>query len=228
MCSGLLEDYMIINPSKGFYQGLRKRSGKQRIVDFLRNHTDYKYKCREIATHTNLGVNTVRNYCHKLVKYGLILNPQKGFYCGIEKNNTPKTINKVPNRNPKNNKTSERTLRRVRKYKEKMNKAFSEYKTKYGCAFCGYNRCGEAIDFHHLYDKKISIIPARFYPMCESTQKEIRKCILLCANCHREENKRLREMTRKGRKRLKWRLRNNPEEIRKFVEERRIQYKKHI
>lgn len=55
------------------------------------------------------------------------------------------------------------------------------------CQICGYNRCSSALEFHHLdpsvKDFTISSKQARSW---EATCDELKKCILLCANCHRE------------------------------------------
>lgn len=56
-----------------------------------------------------------------------------------------------------------------------------------GCAKCGYNVSPYALDFHHInrLDKTINISGSH----CRSwnfVKKELDKCILLCANCHRE------------------------------------------
>lgn len=56
------------------------------------------------------------------------------------------------------------------------------------CQICGYNKCPEALDFHHIdATKKLFAIGAKGYTRkWELVQKELDKCILLCANCHRE------------------------------------------
>ena len=55
------------------------------------------------------------------------------------------------------------------------------------CACCGYNKCIQALEFHHLNpaekDFSFSDNTNRSW---EDTRKEIQKCILVCANCHRE------------------------------------------
>lgn len=56
------------------------------------------------------------------------------------------------------------------------------------CQKCGYNRCVDAFDFHHLDPNEKEFSPSR-YGHCRSwerVKKELDKCILLCANCHRE------------------------------------------
>lgn len=55
------------------------------------------------------------------------------------------------------------------------------------CKNCGYNKCITALEFHHLQKNKEGNISTLLKN--ESRQKllkEAEKCILLCANCHRE------------------------------------------
>ncbi len=56
------------------------------------------------------------------------------------------------------------------------------------CAICGYNKFAGALDFHHLDSSQKSYgISAKGYTRSfESMKKELDKCILVCANCHRE------------------------------------------
>ena len=66
------------------------------------------------------------------------------------------------------------------------------------CSSCGYNKCNEALDFHHLdptkkdfgLGNKIDIMMRRNEgskeELWETIQAELDKCILLCSNCHRE------------------------------------------
>jgi len=61
------------------------------------------------------------------------------------------------------------------------------------CAICGYNKCFAALDFHHLdpdlKEERIPALMARFgpdHPRADEVRKEMAKCILVCANCHRE------------------------------------------
>lgn len=63
------------------------------------------------------------------------------------------------------------------------------YKVKHGCAICGYNKCAAALVFHHKdKDNKENGI-AQLVNSCfnfKEVLKEIGKCTVLCANCHRE------------------------------------------
>lgn len=57
------------------------------------------------------------------------------------------------------------------------------------CSLCGYDRCTAALEFHHLDPNKkdFSISDAYANPKKWSIiVDELKKCILVCANCHRE------------------------------------------
>ena len=63
----------------------------------------------------------------------------------------------------------------------------NEVKTTAGCSKCGYNRCAGALEFHHIQDNKeenIGVLVGK--RNSEKLWKEIEKCIVVCANCHRE------------------------------------------
>lgn len=56
------------------------------------------------------------------------------------------------------------------------------------CFFCNYKRCHSALDFHHLDEKnkKFGLSKDGITRSWEKTKAELQKCILVCANCHRE------------------------------------------
>lgn len=57
------------------------------------------------------------------------------------------------------------------------------------CGICGYNKSAEALHFHHVNpdEKEFSLAGVRANPKkWEDIVKELRKCVLLCANCHSE------------------------------------------
>ena len=55
------------------------------------------------------------------------------------------------------------------------------------CSKCGYCKNLSALEFHHQYDKNIKLdIRAMSNNKEEKLAEEIKKCILLCAICHRE------------------------------------------
>lgn len=57
-----------------------------------------------------------------------------------------------------------------------------------GCCICAYDRCVEALDFHHL-DPSIKDLGLSSWATAASFDKlsrEAAKCVLLCVRCHRE------------------------------------------
>lgn len=58
------------------------------------------------------------------------------------------------------------------------------------CQICGYFKCPESLDLHHLdpLEKELSIGQVIANPKAWETKivPELKKCILLCSNCHRE------------------------------------------
>jgi len=56
------------------------------------------------------------------------------------------------------------------------------------CILCGYNRCIDALDLHHLdaSQKEFGISSGGLTRSWEKIAAEADKCILVCANCHRE------------------------------------------
>ena len=56
------------------------------------------------------------------------------------------------------------------------------------CQICGYCKCNEALEFHHLESngKEFGISDKGYTRSWKKIVLELDKCILLCANCHRE------------------------------------------
>jgi transposase len=55
------------------------------------------------------------------------------------------------------------------------------------CRLCGYDRCLAALEFHHLDpEAKAFGVASRGAHGIERLRAEVRKCILLCSNCHAE------------------------------------------
>jgi len=55
-----------------------------------------------------------------------------------------------------------------------------------GCQICNYDKTPRNLAFHHLHDKSYDISSRRFQYSIESIILELRKCILVCHNCHGE------------------------------------------
>lgn len=77
-------------------------------------------------------------------------------------------------------------IRAVHKRRKKIREMALEYKGS-GCELCGYDRCSEALEFHHNSSNKDFSISDRGYTRSwKKVKEELDKCLLLCANCHRE------------------------------------------
>lgn len=75
----------------------------------------------------------------------------------------------------------------VQKRRRKVKKLLVEYKGGC-CEKCGYNKCVDALEFHHIdpTQKDFGIGSKGHCRSLESMKKEVDKCIMVCANCHRE------------------------------------------
>lgn len=89
------------------------------------------------------------------------------------------------------------TLRkRLRKSREEESLVRKNYRTrikqkavKYKggkCFICGYDRCNQAMDFHHLDSSKKEFVISGGTRSFENIKAELDKCVLLCRNCHSE------------------------------------------
>ena len=65
------------------------------------------------------------------------------------------------------------------------------------CEICGYNKCSEALDFHHtdMSQKEFNLSDRDLICDWSQIRSELDKCMLVCANCHREIHA---NMNRKG------------------------------
>lgn len=74
----------------------------------------------------------------------------------------------------------------------KRRKWFDEQLARVQCSHCGL-KDPECMDYHHVNpaDKDYSITQMLAYSVAR-LEKEMAKCIVLCANCHRKEHARLR------------------------------------
>jgi 5-methylcytosine-specific restriction endonuclease McrA len=75
----------------------------------------------------------------------------------------------------------------VQKRREKTKELLVEYKGG-KCEICGYDKCVEALEFHHINpdEKDFGIGHKGYTRSFERNKAEVDKCILVCANCHRE------------------------------------------
>jgi 5-methylcytosine-specific restriction endonuclease McrA len=75
----------------------------------------------------------------------------------------------------------------VTKRRRKLKEMLVEYKGG-KCQLCGYDKYAGAFDLHHLdpKEKEFGLSVRGLTRSWEKLKAEADKCILICANCHRE------------------------------------------
>ena len=75
----------------------------------------------------------------------------------------------------------------VQKRRRRIRQQAVEYKGG-ECQTCGYCKCIDALEFHHADSshKDFSISAKGYTRSWNKVKEELDKCVLLCANCHRE------------------------------------------
>ncbi len=128
----------------------------------------YKGQCLNCQTHKKI----VQQIC-KLCNNNFILNGKQG---GQNREFCYECLPNGMNRQERN------------KYKRKLlTKTIRQNKENIGCFVCGYNKCGAALDWHHIEKNNTEHNPCELaYRSFTAYLIEINKCRLLCANCHRE------------------------------------------
>jgi predicted HNH restriction endonuclease len=78
-------------------------------------------------------------------------------------------------------------IKAVTKRRKGLRQKAIEYKGG-KCRFCGYDRFAGALEFHHLdqNNKDFGISLKGLTRSWAKIKAEIDKCVLVCANCHRE------------------------------------------
>ncbi len=86
----------------------------------------------------------------------------------------------------------------VRARRRKIRDMAIEYKGG-KCEHCGYCECIEALEFHHTNSsrKDFGISSKGYTRSWKRVKEELDKCILVCANCHRELHARVSSSYRK-------------------------------
>jgi len=85
----------------------------------------------------------------------------------------------------------------VRRRRKKIREMAVAYKGG-KCQICGYDRCREALEFHHLANnaKDFGISQKGYTRSWRIVRTELDRCIMLCANCHREVHAGLLQLPR--------------------------------
>jgi len=83
-------------------------------------------------------------------------------------------------------KNKEASIARIKANKLRYQKQWAEFKSTLKCINCGFDNPA-ALDFHHVIkdpdnQKLYEILRRNAY---KRAMEEIKKCVVLCANCHR-------------------------------------------
>ena len=81
----------------------------------------------------------------------------------------------------------EELIKAVAKRRRKIKTLAIDYKGG-KCQICGYDKFQGALDLHHIdrTSKKFGIADKGYTRSWEEVRTEVDKCVLVCANCHRE------------------------------------------
>lgn len=69
--------------------------------------------------------------------------------------------------------------------KAAINEFLRKHKLAVGCSVCGYKKHHAALEFHHIGNKEVNL---SFAKSLSQAKREMEKCVVLCANCHRIEH----------------------------------------
>jgi hypothetical protein len=171
--------------------GKQKNKPKVRICkgcqkDFIRTNNILTEYCSECREHRKQNPNKRK-----------LENLQKILDSGIMRCCCCKQTKELSNFTSKNGRiqkyckkcSSDYKVERLRKIKQQA----VDYKGG-KCERCEYDKYIGALEFHHLdpSQKDFSLSRSNKLVFNELVKNELDKCILLCANCHREEHDRIR------------------------------------
>lgn len=142
----------------------------------LQKLIDKNLSIRGICKELNKSYSAVR---HWLKKYGLKTN-HKPFNTKYYTEEEKELI-----RVKRNKKTTTCNRKRAKERKQQIIETMFNGK----CMACGYNHCFQALEFHHKNpdEKSFELNIAKLGQLSmETINDEVSKCVLLCANCHRE------------------------------------------
>lgn len=84
-------------------------------------------------------------------------------------------------------KNKDRRYAQIRKYSRKKAQEFKDFKSTLSCTLCGETESC-CLDFHHLdpSQKDSAICDLVRRGSLKKVREELRKCTVLCSNCHRK------------------------------------------
>ena len=130
---------------------------KNEVVEKINELYDSGMTCIEVSKELNISKTTVLKYIRNI-----------------------RNIKKISESKLKINK-----VQQVMNWRKKAKMKLVEYKGG-KCEKCGYNKCINALEFHHLNANEKDFTIAGKSWSFEKLKKESDKCILVCSNCHKE------------------------------------------
>lgn len=86
--------------------------------------------------------------------------------------------------------TRKKAIERGMRKEKRRRRHLDRWKMSRGCEKCGYKEHACALDFHHKGDDKEGGVAGMLTHSHRNLINEVRKCVVLCANCHRVEHNR--------------------------------------
>lgn len=139
-------------------------------------------KCQEVKScdefHNNAGRHNGKAYACRRCD-----NERKKAYAKTEKGKEGQR-----RRSKRHRENNPETCRKAQLKNKAKKRALVQEKKASGCMVCGYNRCPEALDLHHLDEstKEGTLANMIHEAGIKRVEAELKKCAVLCANCHRE------------------------------------------
>jgi len=175
---------------------------KEKIIELVKQGKTFK----EIMSELGCSSSTISYFCKKegIVSKNITKKTdndvidkindlyESGLSCtqvakelGVCKKTVLKYIKNIRNRNLTEDELRKNKVKQVVYWRVKAKKLLVEYKGG-ECERCGYNKCIDALDFHHrISSEKDFTIGGKSWAF-ERLKNEVDKCILVCSNCHRE------------------------------------------
>jgi hypothetical protein len=145
-------------------------------IDYLKENYSKNIPIKEISSHLNKSLTSIKHKAARLL---------------LSRPNVP--INKPKNKNHRNIVDKAYYDKYKKQIYERKKRRWQERKIMLvnliggKCQRCGYSKCINALEFHHTSEDKEDHITKIIRNSSEQkVLKELEKCILLCANCHRE------------------------------------------
>jgi predicted HNH restriction endonuclease len=147
----------------------------EKEIEYLRNNYPSKKTLEEISKKLSKSIKAIKQKAAR-----------ENLSRGKAPHNKPKDKNhrkKVDKRYYINNRNEI-----LKKRRERIELFRIELKKSLGgkCKNCGYHKNLHVLDFHHMRDKEETLSRLIKNESRQKALKESKKCILLCANCHRE------------------------------------------